>query len=221
MARMILVIGQPAAGKTFSLRNLDPDTTVIIDADTKGALPWRGWKQSFNKERKNFYSFNSIPKIIEWIDKIGAEDTTAKHVKTLVIDGLNTAMSFAKYFSTDRSYQGWFSLGQSILNIFRHAQAARDDLDIIINAHVTVADPNSPAAIDRIKTPGKMVEDVGVESLLLYVFYAKAVDGDYFFETQGNRSSARSPEGCFPPTVPNDIKAVIDTINRYDKGENS
>ncbi|MBQ3435074.1 MAG: ATP-binding protein, partial [Selenomonadaceae bacterium] len=73
--------------------------------------------------------------------------------------------------------------------------------------------------IDRVKTPGKMVSDVNVESLLLYVFYAKNDDGKYYFETQGNRSSARSPEGCFPPTVPNDIKAIIDAIDAYDKGE--
>ncbi|MBR2519061.1 MAG: hypothetical protein IKE46_04660, partial [Selenomonadaceae bacterium] len=33
MARVILVYGQPASGKTFALRNLDPETTCIIDAD--------------------------------------------------------------------------------------------------------------------------------------------------------------------------------------------
>ena len=218
MARVIMVIGQPAAGKTFALRNLDPTTTVIIDADTKGALPWRGWKKQYNDERKNFYAIDDLNDIIRWIDIIGNPDKQSR-IKTLVIDGLNSAMSFASYFNPDQSFQGWRTLGQTILNIFRHAKSARKNLDIIINAHVAIADPNSATDIDHIKTPGKMVDKIGAESLLLYVFYAKCVDGEYFFETQGNRSSARSPEGCFPPTVPNDIKAVIDTINAYDEGE--
>ena len=219
MARVILVYGQPASGKTYALRNLDPESTCIIDADTKNALPWRGWKKFFGQDKKNFYPLDDIPTIINWIDKIGNPDKQSK-IRTLVIDGLNTAMNFGKYFNADRSYQGWADLGKSILQIVRHAKAARDNLDVIINAHVEVADPNNPNAIDRIKTPGKMVSDVGIESLLLYVFYAKKVDGKYFFETQGNRSSARSPEGCFPEQIPNDIKAIIDTINAYENGDN-
>lgn len=218
MARVILVYGQPASGKTYSLRNLDPTSTVIIDADTKGALPWRGWKQHFNAANKNFFALDNIPTITNWIYKIGDPSKESK-IRTLVIDGLNSAMSFGKYFNPDRSFQGWAELGKSILSLIRTAKQARNNLDIIITAHVEVSDPNAPTSIDRIKTPGKMVSDVNVESLLLYVFYAKVDDGKYFFETQGNRSSARTPEGCFPPTVPNDIKAIIDAINIYEQGE--
>lgn len=218
MARVILVYGQPASGKTFALRNLDPETTCIIDADTKHALPWRGWKKFYGREQKNFYAIDELPTIIKWIDIIGNPDKQSK-IRTLVIDGLNTAMNFGKYFNPDRSYQGWAELGKSILEIVRHAKNVRDNLDVIINAHVEVADPNNPNAVDRIKTPGKMVSDVGIESLLLYVFYAKTVDGKYFFETQPNRSSARTPEGCFEPQIPNDMKFIIDTINTYEQGE--
>lgn len=220
MARVILVYGQAAAGKTFALRNLDPNTTVIIDADTKSALPWRGWKQFWGKDKKNYYPVDDIPTITDWIDKFGDINSSRKEVKTLVIDGLSAAMSFAKHFNPDRSYQGWANVGQSIVNVVRHAKRARDGLNIILNAHVELADPNSPNAKDHLKTPGKMVSDVNIESLLLYVLYAKHVDGDYFFETQDNNSTARSPEGCFPPQIPNDMQAVIDAIDAYDKGDN-
>ncbi|MBR2519706.1 MAG: AAA family ATPase [Selenomonadaceae bacterium] len=218
MARVILVYGQPASGKTFALRNLDAETTCIIDADAKHALPWRGWKKFYGSDKKNFFAIDDIATIIKWIDIIGNPDKQSK-IRTLVIDGLNTAMNFGKYFNPDRSYQGWAELGKSILEIVRHAKNVRDNLDVIINAHVEVADPNNPNAVDRIKTPGKMVSDVGIESLLLYVFYAKTVDGKYFFETQPNRSSARTPEGCFEPQIPNDMKFILDTINAYEQGE--
>ena len=218
MARVILIYGQPASGKTYSLRNLNPESTVIIDADTKGALPWRGWKKSYGIGNKNFYPIDDLYKIADWVGKIGDPSKPSK-VKTLVIDGLNSAMSFAQYFNPDPAFNGWRVLGQTILSQIRAAKNARDDLDVIITAHVENADSNQPASIDHIKTPGKMIDKIGLESLLLYVFYAKNDDGKYFFETQGNRSSARSPEGCFPPTVPNDVKAIIDTINAYDQGE--
>lgn len=220
MARVILIYGQAAAGKTFALRNLDPKTTVIIDADTKNALPWRGWKTAWGKAKKNYYPIDDIPTLTDWIAKFGDENSTRKDVKTIVIDGLNTAMSFGKCFNVDRTYQGWANLGQSIINIIRYAKKARDDLNIILTAHVELADPNVPNSKDKLKTPGKMASDVNIESLLLYVLYAKHVDGEYFFETQDNNSTARSPEGCFPLQIPNDIKAVIDAIDAYEKGEN-
>lgn len=218
MARPILIYGHPAAGKSYAFKTLNPDTTVILDVDNKGALPWRGWKQHFGTDKKNFYGIDDLTTIISWIDKIGNPNKESK-IRTLVIDGFNSVMSYGKYFNPDRSFQGWNDLGQKILNVVRHAKAARSDLDIIIIAHVEIADPNASNSIDRIKTPGKMVADVGLESQVLNAFYAKVDDGKYFFETQGNYSSARSPEGCFPPTVPNDIKAIIDAINIYDQGE--
>ena len=42
MARPILIYGHPAAGKSYAFKTLNPDTTVILDVDNKGALPWRG-----------------------------------------------------------------------------------------------------------------------------------------------------------------------------------
>lgn len=218
MAKVILVYGHPASGKTYALRNLDPKTTIIIDADSKYALPWRGWKKNWINQQ-NYFPTDDIQTIINWIDRIGATDCKRPEVTTLIVDGLNTAMSFAKYFNPDRTYNGWLNLGQTIINIIRHAKNTRDDLTVVFNAHVEIANPDSPSAIDKIKTPGKMINDVGIESLLLYVFYSRCIDGKYFFETQGSHSSARSPEGCFPPQIPNDIKTIIETINQYENGE--
>ena len=217
MARVFIIYGQPATGKTYSLRNLDPATTVIIDGDTKGALCWRGWKKYFGKDKKNLYQIDDIATITDWVKKIG-EQRESK-IKTLVIDGFNTAMSLAKNFNPDTSFNGWKELGKSILNVVRASKVARDNLDVIIIGHVETADADNPSSIDHLKTPGKLVSDIGLESMVLYVFYAKFADGKYFFETQNNRSSARSPEGCFPPTIPNDIKAAIDIIDAYDNGE--
>ena len=41
MAKTILIIGESGSGKTTAMRNLDPATTIYIDADGKG-LSWKG-----------------------------------------------------------------------------------------------------------------------------------------------------------------------------------
>lgn len=218
MSRVILIYGQPASGKSYSLRNLDPQTTVIVDADSKGALPWRGWKKGFSIDNKNFASVDDLVKINATIKKIG-RDEEYRHIKTLVIDGFNTAMTMAEVFNSDKSFAKWTELAQNVLLIAQIAKKQRSDLTIVFTAHVEVADPNTAGAIDKIKTPGKQIERINFESLFLYVFYAKSVDGKYIFETQPNRSSARTPEGLFPREIPNDLAYIINQIELYEEGE--
>ena len=54
MAKIIGIMGESGAGKTTSMRNLDPTTTFYIDCDKKG-LSWRGWKKQYNKESIIYY----------------------------------------------------------------------------------------------------------------------------------------------------------------------
>ena len=53
MSKLIAVMGESGAGKTTSMRNLDPKTTMYIDCDKKG-LSWKGWRDQYNKENKNY-----------------------------------------------------------------------------------------------------------------------------------------------------------------------
>lgn len=50
---VIAIMGESGAGKTTSMEKLDPKTTMYIDCDKKG-LSWKGWKQSFNADNKNY-----------------------------------------------------------------------------------------------------------------------------------------------------------------------
>ena len=57
MSKVIAIAGESGSGKTTSLRNLDPASTYIFDADKKG-LSWRGWKKQYNSENKNYSILN-------------------------------------------------------------------------------------------------------------------------------------------------------------------
>ena len=62
MSRVICVMGESGAGKTTSMRNLDPAATYYIDCDGKG-LAWKGWRKQYNSERRNFAVSRDISRI--------------------------------------------------------------------------------------------------------------------------------------------------------------
>lgn len=229
MARLILVYGQPAAGKTYALKTLNPDATVIIDGDRKGALCWRGWKKHYGSDRKNFFAASSLDKTIKLIEHVANADEF-KHVKNIVVDGLNNIMSIedtAAYFGKRPQYKNKFdiyeAISQKTIWLIEIAKGYRADLNVIFTAHVKTADPYAAGEVDRLFTPGKSLENKKkIEGAFNYVFYAKSdAEGNHVFETAPINSTARSPEGCFDTQIPNDMQFIIDTIDKYDEGDDN
>ncbi len=216
MSRLILVYGQPASGKSYALRTLDPASTFIIDADKKHGLPWRGWKKNYVPGRN--YSTRNMPNdIYQTLKTLGGDNEKWKHIKTIVVDGLNTTMVNRQIFDTATGFNKWNNIAADIYKIFDLSKDLREDLTVVINAHVKPATKEEESSVDHLKTPGSMLEKINLESLCQYVFYAKCdKDGNYFFETSPQNSTARSPEGCFDPTIPNDMQAAICTIEKYE-----
>ena len=225
MARPILVYGQPASGKSFAFKTLDPDKTIILDVDNKGALPWRGFKKDYSADKKNFFSLDTLDKIYNSIKKIAA-DNSYNHISVIGVDGFNNALIneqtfYDEWHNAKNPYEKFTELAKKTKRIIKLAQNMRDDLTVIFTAHVEVADSYSPGDVDHLFTPGKQLKDkFRIESSFLYVFYAKIdADGNHFFETCPVNSTARSPEHCFPAQIPNDLQLVLDTINHYEIGD--
>lgn len=225
MARPILVYGQPASGKSFAFKTLNPDNTIILDVDNKGALPWRGFKKSYNAERKNFFSLDTLDKIYNSIKKISYADEY-KHITVIGVDGLNNALVneqtfYDEWHNAKNPYEKYAELAKKTKRIIKLAQNMRDNLTIIFTAHVEVADTYSSGDVDHLLTPGRQLkEKFRIEGSFLYVFYAKIDnEGNHFLETIPNNSTARTPEGCFPPQIPNDFQFVINTIDQYENGD--
>lgn len=86
---LIQISGPPASGKTTGLRFLNPDTTYVIDADTKG-LSWKGWKSQYNTEKKNYAQVNT-PSGIYKIIKGVAENRP--DINCIVLDTINAMMT--------------------------------------------------------------------------------------------------------------------------------
>ena len=132
MSRVIAVVGESGSGKTTSLRNLDPKSTYIIDADRKG-LSWKGWKSQYNKEAKNYIQTSDTQKITIILHGI---HTQALHIKTVVIDTLNTIMVDDEMKRMqEKGYDKWQDMAQSVWQLVGDAHLLRDDLTVVFMAH--------------------------------------------------------------------------------------
>ena len=224
MARIILIYGQPGSGKSFSLRNLPPDKTIIIDADYKGELPWRGYEKDYSPAKKNFFSIDSPDKISAALEKIATNDAY-KHIRNIIVDGISNALSNEIFFYEDRNktankFEKWEQIAKKFARLITCAKRLRKDLTIVFIGHVETADVYSAGDVDKFFVPGQMIKKYfKPESHFLYVFYSKTDGKTYFFETQSANSTARSTYECFDKNIPNDLNAALTRIDEYNRGE--
>lgn len=215
MSRVIAICGESGSGKTTSLRNLDPKSTYIIDADRKG-LSWKGWKSQYNKEAKNYIQTSDVEKTKAIIAGINEK---CPHIKIVVLDTLNTIMVDDEMVRMkEKGYDKWQDMAMSVWQLVSDAHLYRDDLTIIFAAHTQTDRDDSGFMFTRIKTSGKKLDKICLESKFTTVLICKCVDGKHVFETQARNSTAKSPLGCFNEfEIDNDIAEVIKKLEEYEK----
>lgn len=217
MALCILVYGESGAGKTTSARNLDADRTFIIDADRKG-LNWKGWRKQYNGEKQNYVQTSDIEVIKAIYQKIDKE--WADKYDNLIIDGLSTIMvddEMAR--AKERGFDKFVDLAQCIWDIVSSAHLLRDNLNVVFIGHAETIRDDSGNSWTHIKTGGRKLDKIVLESKFSTVLWAKAIDGNYVFETRADHSTAKSPMDCFAEKrIPNDLQAVIKALRDYEEG---
>lgn len=214
MSRVIAIMGESGSGKTTSMRNLPPEETFYIDCDKKG-LSWKGWRKQYSFDKGNYMATdiqNTALAILNKIDK----DETLKHIHYCVIDTINGIMVADEMRRMkEKGYDKWQDLALAVYGLIDAALDMREDLTVIFVAHTQTDINDNGYMFTRIKTSGKKLDKIVLESKFPTVLYAKCVDGQYIFETQSNFSTAKSPMGALEKQEPNDIKAVLDKLADY------
>ena len=180
-------------------RNLDPSTTYIFDADKKG-LSWRGWKAQYNEGNHNYAVLDDNLMILDRLRYINANPKLA-HIKTVVIDTMNGVMVADEYARKDtKGYDKWADLAWAVWGIVDYALTMRDDLTVVFLAHSQTERDESGALFTRIKTSGKKLDKLVLESKFTTVLNAKVINGEYVFVTRDPNSTAKAPMGLFETT---------------------
>lgn len=215
MSHVICIAGESGTGKTTSMQNLDPNTTLYIDCDKKG-LSWKGWKQQFSGEKKN-YLVTDFPQVaLQALRKVNEQDSM-KHIRVVVVDTLNGLMVADEMRRTkEKGYDKWQDLAQSIYDLVDYSLTMRDDVTIVFVAHTQTDHDDNGYMFTRIKTSGRKLDKITLESKFSTVLLSKCIDGRYVFETQANFSTAKSPMGAFQEKeIDNDITTVIEALKDY------
>ena len=213
MALPVLCIGRSGSGKTYSLKNFKPDEVGIISVE-KGRLPFKSDLKvaripNFKKNEEN--KDNSPAQInsakYSWLRNIIATSKT----KTLVIDDSQYLLA-NEFFdrANEKGYDKFTTIAANFRNLIHFINEIEEDDKIVYFLHHSELDQDGK---EKVKTIGKMLDEkLTVEGCFDIVLYCQ----DYKFFTQSNgQSVAKSPEGMFELEIPNDLKAVNDTIRDY------
>ena len=218
MAKVIGVMGESGSGKTTAMRNLDPSVTYYIDCDKKG-LNWRGWKNQYNKENKNLTISDNFFTVHKLLEKIN-ESKDAQHIKYVVIDTINglmvaEEMKILAMQSGDKR-SAWSDLAQNGWLLINECLEMRDDLTVIILCHSETISDDNGIIKTRIKTNGRKLEKLVLESKMTTVVWSVRQDGKYKFILSADGSTCKVPLGAFDvDECENDIMIVLKALEEF------
>ena len=215
MARVIGLIGESGSGKTTAMRNLDPATTFYIDCDKKG-LSWKGWREQYSKEKDNYRALDDQSLVLQIFRILNTKDKY-KHIKTIVVDTINGIMVADEMRRMkEKGYDKWQDLAIAVYDIIDTALTMRDDLTIIFVAHSQTERDDSGYMFTRMKTSGKKLDKIVLESKMTTVLFAESKDGEYVLHTRSDKSTSKTPMGAFDrDEIPNDMAEVLKVLEEY------
>lgn len=206
MSTPIMILGESGTGKTYSLRNLDPAKTLLIQV-IKKQLPFKPPWSEFDAEKKtgNIFVTDRSADIIQLMQG------TKKPI--VVIDDFQYILSneLMRRFR-ETGYTKFSEIGYNGWNILTTASQIADK-HIYVMAHTMTGEDG----ITKIKTPGKLLETHSVEGMCSMVLRTFVNDGVYQFATKNSgQDTVKSPPGMFEgDTIPNDLALVDAAVTAF------
>lgn len=218
MAKVIGVMGESGAGKTTAMRNLPNKSTFYLDCDKKG-LNWKDWRKQYSEDQKNYWKSDSFSTVSSLLDRIDKEDQF-KNIKYVVIDTINGLMVAEEMrilaMQSGDKRSAWTDLATNGWSLINKALAMRDDLTVIILCHSETISDDNGIIRTRIKTNGRKLEKLVLESKMTTVVWAVRQDGKYKFILSADGSTCKVPLGAFDQDeCENDIMIVIKALEAF------
>lgn len=197
--------------KATVYQGMNPTTTVIFNCDGKRIpFPLSGWPT------QNVIKTSDIANIKKSLINI-----SKSKIKAVVIDTINALMIDKEMMESKKmTFDKWYDFAKEIYELITLCNSLREDLIIYFIGHATTYTNVDGNESKCLITNGKKLEKIKLESKLPIVLFTN-VNGTgesltYSFETQKNRSTAKSPLGMFPEfMIPNSLNLVDTTIRKF------
>lgn len=224
MANNIIILGKSGAGKSSSIKGLNPKETVIINT-LKKRLPFKGSNAMYNSENKNLFNVDDYSTIITYLQAV---DSKAPHVKNIVLDDVIYTMR-KEYFrrAKESGYTKYTELAAHFQQIISTCENLRDNLNVFFILHSEDIVSDGTITGYKVSTIGKLLDSqynpVEVVPIVLYaaIQYDEKGTPSYGFYTHAFKEGsvevlAKSPAGMFEEDfIPNDLGLVVKAMDEY------
>lgn len=202
MGQLVYILGRSGTGKSYSMRNMDKDSFVVINVQGK-ILPFKG------SGKVTMVNCDDSADIVTYIKSY------SKQFKIIVVDDFQYVMAneFMRR-AMERGYDKFTEIARHAWDIAECVRSLPKEVIVYVMCHTdTDAD-----GIERLKTIGKLLDEkIVLEGMSTIVLKTNVSDGKYCFITQNNgKDTTKSPAGMFPSyAIDNDLKYVDDKIRSY------
>lgn len=220
MAHLVFVVGKSGMGKSTSLRNLNPDETVIVNTDQK-ALPFKKFQENYNEEKGNYLKGSEPDKVL---GKLKEAHKNPK-IKTVIVDTWSRVMTdfvMNKGFRKNSGFEKWAKLSGSQYDLLTTInEKMRDDMTVYLFAHPETVYDEDGFANERIAVQGRQLEKFAPESFSSIVLYSEIDiqpgENRHVFRTKSSgNDTCKTPIDMFEDEyIDNDLVLVNKAIKEY------
>lgn len=199
MGLPVLILGESGSGKTFSIKEMDPEKVGVFSVE-KSRLPF---KKKFNVAINATY-----PMIMKALN--------APKLKSYVIDDSQYLMANEMFDRAREPGYGKFTdMAKSFRDLIHYINTKVPDDVVVYFLHHTDVDSNTGRI--KAKTSGKMLDNqLTVEGCFNIVLLAQIEDNKHIFVTQSDGfTTAKSPEDMFDLKIQNNLAEVDLAIRNY------
>ena len=213
----VMIIGESGVGKTYAIKNLDPEKVGIFLCE-KNRLPFRKPFPTYKvrnmmKEENGKQITYRQSAVIQGV-LLGRK--SKDHKKIYVIDDSQYIMA-NEYFdrASEKGYDKFVDIGANFRNLVHMVNNELPDDVIVYFLHHPETDSNTGRL--KAKTIGKMLDEkLTLEGCFDIVLHARTDGSEHWFSTQSDGTdTAKSPEEMFEAKIPNDLAFVDKTIREY------
>lgn len=224
MSNLVIILGSSGAGKSTSIKTLNPQETVVLNVLGKD-LPFKGSRANYTREKKNLIQSSKWDSISAMMQSISSN---MPDIHNIVIDDAIYIMR-TEFFdrSKEKGYDKYNELADHFRKIIAIGNSLRDDITVFMMLHTETLEADGSVIGYKASTVGKLLDKMynPLESVSITLFAQPKYDDkgkpEFGFWTHpmkvnGIEIPAKSPSEMFEEDfIPNSLQLVLDKMHEY------